>query len=131
MARNGRGAVINEIPGSQCQVVGTDDFCDEMSDEIVHSSGAWPQDVELPPYAAVVQQGYRTYIRDLPVLLGARREGYMVAYRGSKQLDISRSGRTLHRHLTKRPEYEAIKDELFITRVTVLDADEHGISVKR
>lgn len=102
-----------------------------MSDDVVHEPGNGPQGADLPPYAAVVQQGYRTYIRDLPVLLRAKREGYMVAYRGNKQLDISRSDRTLHRLLTKRPDYELIKDELFVTRVTVLDADELGISLKR
>jgi hypothetical protein len=53
----------------------------------------------------------------------------MVAYRGSEQLGISRSRRALHRVLAKRLENDAIKDEVFLTRVTVLDADEHGVAV--
>jgi hypothetical protein len=131
MARSARATVVDDVLDDQRRDVNTDDFCDDMSDDGVHDSGSGPQDADLPPYAAVVQQGYRTYIRDLPVLLRAKREGYMVAYRGNKQLDISRSDRTLHRLLTKRPDYESIKDELFVTRVTVLDADELGISFKR
>jgi hypothetical protein len=100
-----------------------------MNEKAVHDSGNGYSKAALPPCAAVVQLGYRTYIRDLPGLLRARREGYMVAYRGSQQVKISRSGRTLRRVLEKRLDYDAIKDELFITRVTVLDADEHGIAV--
>jgi hypothetical protein len=106
------------------------DFCNVMSNRAFPNSEKGLRDTGLPPCAATVQQGYRTYIRDLPGLLRSKREGYMVAYRGTKRLDMSRSGLTLRRTLAKRPDYDAIKDELFVTRVTLLDADEHGISLK-
>jgi hypothetical protein len=85
--------------------------------------------VAVPAHALQQQEGHRAYLRDLPGLLRAKREGHMVAYRGEERLGISPSDSKLYQMLAKLSNYEQIKTELFITRVTILDAEQHGLRV--
>jgi hypothetical protein len=127
MARASHGAVIADIAGNLSSNI--DDLCDSMTDDRANDANKNARQEGLPAYAMQVQKGYRAYLRDLPSLLRAKREGYMVAYKGDERVGLSQSDRKLYQSMTKQPNYEAIKEELFITRVTILDAEEHGISV--
>jgi len=75
-----------------------------------------------------VQQGFEAYLRDLPRLLKAGREGHMVAYCGDVQAGIAPTGRKLRRNLGKGG-FARREGELFVTRVTTLDADEFGVDI--
>lgn len=79
---------------------------------------------------ALIQQGFQAYLRDLPQLLREDCEGYMVAYCGDARVALARTERRLQRVLA-RQGFAGREGELFMTRVTVLDAEEFGVDIRR
>lgn len=70
----------------------------------------------------LIQQGYETYLRDLPRLLAEDRYLQRVAYRGNEMVAIAPTGRKLWKKLEKLGLTD--RGEIFETVVEPLDIDE-------
>ena len=74
-----------------------------------------------------LEQGFRAYVRDLPQLIKDKREGHMIAYHGEEMVGIAPTDGKLHQILARKPHFDQIKEDTFVTRVTAMDAAEYGV----
>jgi hypothetical protein len=83
----------------------------------------------LSPHDELLRLGYRSYLRDLPVLLRRNLEGHQVAYFGGTQIAIADTDDKLWDEVSKNPIYADRMADVHFQRITYLDALEKNISI--
>jgi hypothetical protein len=119
MSRNiGRPSHINKAQSKN----GRTDISTDITNEEIQAHWEEVERIVSRRDPVLIQQGFETYIRELPQLLTENREGQMVAYSGNARVAIAPTDRRLRLMLAKGGFNETGK--LFITCVTSVDYDE-------